>query len=208
MTGPYVAGFDIDGVIGDFVSTFRGVVRETYGVDLSEDQIRAHDLMLALGVGKAETLGLVRTTLEHPDYALYPQAKDGLRQLADAGVEVHIITARWNGDPDAVELAQQWLGAHGLDLGVHYHRIDAVKEGAKYGVRSDLDCFVDDNLVELIEMSERRPDIPTLIVFDHPWNRTLDVRGRFLRVSGWMDLVPLIFSKARSAPAAQHAGVS
>lgn len=198
MTEPYVAGFDIDGVIGDFVSRFRVVVREAYGVELREDQIRGHDLVLALGVSKAEALALIRKTLEHPDYALYPQAKDGLSQLADAGVEVHIITARWNGDPDAAGLTGDWLAARGLERGVHYHRIDAVKEGAKYGVNVNLDCFVDDNLVELIEMADRRPDVPTLIVFDHPWNQTLDVRRRFRRVAGWADLVPLILADAKA----------
>jgi hypothetical protein len=196
MSEPYVAGFDIDGVIGDFVSRFRVVVREEYGVELREDQIRGHDLILALGVGNAEALALIRKTLEDPDYALYPQAEEGLRQLADAGVEVHIITARWNGDPDAAGLTEDWLAARGFRRGVHYQRIDAVKEGAKYGVNADLDCFVDDNLVELIEMADRRPDVPTLIVYDHPWNQTLDVRRRFRRVNGWDDLVPLILADA------------
>ena len=198
MTVRYVAGFDIDGVIGDFVSSFRVAVREAYGVELREDQIRAHDLSLALGVGKTETLALIRTTLEHPDYALYPEAMDGLRQLVDAEVEVHIITARWNGDLDAAGRTESWLGTRGLEPGVHYHRIDAVKEGAKYGVQTPLDCFVDDNLVELIEMADRRPDVPTLIVYDHPWNQTIDVTRRFRRVTGWSDLVPLILADAES----------
>jgi hypothetical protein len=198
MTERYVAGFDIDGVIGDFVSRFRVVVREAYGVELREDQIRAHDLSLALGVGKAEALELIRTTLEHPDYELYPKAREGLRQLVDADVEVHIITARWNGDPDASGRTESWLASRGLELGVHYHRIDAVKEGAKYGVQASLDCFVDDNLVELIEMADRRPDVPTRVVYDHPWNQTIDVGRRFQRVAGWPDLVPLILADARS----------
>lgn len=198
MSEPYVAGFDIDGVIGDFVSTFRVVVRAEYGIELREDQVRAHDLFLALGVGKAETLGIIRQTLEHADYALYPQARDGLRQLVEVGIEVHIVTARWNGDRDATRLTEQWLAARGLERNIHYQRIDAVKEGAKYGVDADLDCFVDDNLVELIEMSERRPDVHTLIIFDHPWNQTLDVRTRYRRVTGWDELVPLILANANS----------
>jgi hypothetical protein len=198
MTERYVAGFDIDGVIGDFVSRFRVVVREAYGVELREDQIRAHDLFLALGVGKTEALALIRTTLEHADYELYPQAREGLRQLVDADVEVHIITARWNGDPDASRRTESWLASRGLEKGVHYHRIDAVKEGAKYGVQASLDCFVDDNLIELIEMADRRPDVPTRIVYDHPWNQTIDVGRRFQRVAGWPELVALILADARS----------
>jgi hypothetical protein len=198
MIGAYVAGFDIDGVIGDFVSRFIDVVRDTYGIDLRADDIRGHDLFLALGIGKAEAVGLIRKTLEHPDYALYPGARDGLRQLADAGVEIHIITARWNGQADAGLLTERWLAAQGLERGTHYHRIDAVKEGKKFEVDASLDCFVDDNLVELLEMADQRSDVTTLIVYDHPWNQTVDVHARFRRVYGWSDLVALIVGEART----------
>jgi len=208
MKRPYVAGFDIDGVIGDFVSRFRDVVRQVYSADLAEADIRGHDLFLALGIGKMEALDLIKQTLEHPGYELYPGAADGLARLVREGVEVHIVTARWNGDPNAAALTEQWLASRGLQKGSHYHRIDAVHEGAKHGVEASLDSFVDDNLVELVEMAERRPDVETLIVFDHPWNATLDVRRRFRRVVDWSELVALILGEAQrfdATPAATPA---
>jgi uncharacterized HAD superfamily protein len=192
----FVAGFDIDGVIGDFVTSFREVVRRSFGVELSEADIRGHDLFLALGLGKADTIELIKQTLEHPGYTLYPGAKDGLAQLVSIGIEVHIITARWNGRPDAAALTENWLQARGLDRGVHYHRIDAVKEGAKFQIKADLDSFVDDNLVELIEMAEARPEVRTLIVYDHPWNQTRDIRSRFRRVKDWNQLVEVLTAEA------------
>jgi 5'(3')-deoxyribonucleotidase len=191
---PYVAGFDIDGVIADFVTSFRGTVRDKYGVELREEQIRGHDLSLALGIGHGELSPLVRTTLERRNPNLYPKAAEGLAQLVTAGLEVHIITARWNGDPDGLPQIEQWLGERGLQKGVHYHRIDAVREGAKHGLAARLDCFVDDNLMELIEMADQRPDVPTLIVYDHPWNQTADVHGRYCRVTDWPELVALILA--------------
>jgi uncharacterized HAD superfamily protein len=197
MSRPYVAGFDIDGVIGDFVTSFREVVLRAYSTELSEEDIRGHDLFLALGVGKAEALGLIRQTLEHPGYALYPGASKGLEQLVREGIEVHIVTARWNGDPKAGELTERWLASRGLRNGTHYHRIDAVHEGAKHGVTASLDSFVDDNLVELLEMADRRKDIRTLIVFDHPWNRTIDIHGRLRRVANWPALVELLGVEAQ-----------
>jgi uncharacterized HAD superfamily protein len=192
----YVAGFDIDGVIGDFVTRFRQIVRERYGVDLMEEHIRSHDLFLALGVSSSDALALVRATLAHPDYMLYAGAADGLRALVEAGIEVHIVTARWNGDPDARVKTEEWLAARGLLSGKHYNRIDAVKEGDKFAVEASLDSFVDDNLVELLKMAERRPDVRLLIVYDHPWNQSLDVTQRLKRVSGWADLVPLVLEDA------------
>jgi uncharacterized HAD superfamily protein len=192
----YVAGFDIDGVIGDFVSRFRALVQDRYKVELLEEHIRGHDLFLALGVSSQEALELVRATLAHPEYELYPGAAEGLRTLVDAGIEVHIITARWNGDPDARTKTEDWLASRGLALGTHYSRIDAVKEGEKFAVETALDSFVDDNLVELLRMAERRPDVRSLIVYDHPWNQTLDVARRLRRVHGWDELVPLLLVDA------------
>jgi hypothetical protein len=47
-------------------------------------------------------------------------------------------------------------------------------------------------------MADRRPDVPTRIVYDHPWNQTIDVGRRFQRVAGWPELVALILADARS----------
>jgi hypothetical protein len=80
-------------------------------------------------VSSPEALELVRTTPAYPEYELYPGAADGLRTLVDAGIEVHIIAARWNGDPGARTKTEEWLASRGLALGTHYTRIDAVKEG-------------------------------------------------------------------------------
>jgi 5'(3')-deoxyribonucleotidase len=195
----YVAGFDIDGVIGDFVSRFRALVQDRYKVNLLEEDIRAHDLYLALGVSSPEALELVHATLAHPEYEIYPGAADGLRALVVGGVEVHIITARWNGEPDARARTEEWLASRGLTSGTHYNRIDAVKEGQKFAVDAALDSFVDDNLVELLRMAERRPEVRSLIVYDHPWNQTLDVGGRLRRVRAWDELVPLLIGEAELA---------
>jgi hypothetical protein len=137
-------------------------------------------------VSSPEALELVRTTPAYPEYELCPGAADGLRTLVDAGIEVHIIAA-WNGDPGARTKTEEWLASRGLALGTHYTRIDAVKEG-KFAVDVALDSFVDDKLVELLRMAERRPDVRLLIVYDHPWNQTLDVARRLRRVGGWDEL--------------------
>ena len=66
----HIAGFDIDGVIADFVSAFREEVRRQYGVDLTEDDIRGHDLYLALGVSTDDAKTLIDRTLAHPETGL------------------------------------------------------------------------------------------------------------------------------------------
>ena len=47
-------GFDIDGVISDFVGSFVKVVKKHHGLTLTEADIYCHDLNLVLGISKQE----------------------------------------------------------------------------------------------------------------------------------------------------------
>lgn len=73
-------GLDIDGVIADFVSEFRSLVKGVYGAELAESDIRAHSLHLALGVSKEEASELVARNLRR-ELRLYPGAQEGSRHL-------------------------------------------------------------------------------------------------------------------------------
>jgi uncharacterized HAD superfamily protein len=180
-----IIGFDIDGVIADFVTEFRKLVREEYGADLQESDIRAHALHLALGVTEEESNALIKRNLLR-EVELYPGAADGLQSVMRAGAEVHIITARAR-NGEGTEEVERWLAGRGLLLGQHYSRIDHASPRQKFTVDAHLDAFVDDDPDELLGMAANRPDVH-LVVFDHPWNQTLDVHGRLHRVTDWRSL--------------------
>ena len=198
MTEPrlFTIGVDIDGVIADFVSVFRAEVLREYGVELADSDIRAHDLYLALGVSKDEAREMIRRTLDHQALALYPGAADGLAALVKSGLEVHIVTARNGGGAGAVSAAAEWLVQRRLHEGVHYHRVDVVPEGGKHTIASHMHAFVDDNLDEVIALAEHSSPDQLLIVFDHPWNQTIDVHSRFVRVGNWPELVDTVNAAA------------
>lgn len=190
----YSIGVDIDGVIADFVTIFRDEVMAEYGVALAESDIRSHDLYLALGVSKQDVRRLITRTLAHQGLVLYPGAAEGLAALVRAGMDVHIVTARDSGGVDPVAAAGQWLVQRALYQGVHFNRINVVAEGSKHTVAGRMSCFVDDNLNELIALAEHGPREQVLIVFDHPWNQTLDVQSRFMRVGNWSELVDAVLA--------------
>ena len=73
-------GFDIDGVITDFVRPFINIVKEKYGVSLTEDDIYCHDLNLVLGITKNERDQLIAETLKK-DLTLNRGAKETLQRL-------------------------------------------------------------------------------------------------------------------------------
>ena len=188
----YAVAIDLDGVVADFITPFRDEVRREYCIEIQEEDIRAHDLHLALGVGRQEARILVLRTLDRPDLQLYPGAEQGLRQLVGSGVDVHLVTARgsWQGtDP---EHTTRWLADRGIQDQVHYKSLDETVEGRKYAVAAHFDCIVDDNLAELTGAMEHRGDVGLLIVYEHPWNRCLDARSRLTRVEDWETLVRAI----------------
>lgn len=198
----FVIGLDIDGVIADFVTEFRSVVMEEYGAELEDADIRAHALRLALGVAEEESRRLVRLTLLR-ELDLYPGAQRGLGTLVGAGAEVHVITARPAGANGTRE-TEEWLTTRGLFPGKHYHRVDHARPGEKHAVPAHLDVFADDDLDELIGMAEHRPGV-RLVVFDHPWNQTLDVHRRLRRVQDW-DQLPVVLLQIRDEFEANRAG--
>ncbi len=197
---PYAVAIDLDGVVVDFISGFRDEVRRAYGVEIREEEITAHDLNLVLGVSRDEARDLVLRTLARDALALSSGAERGLRHLVDAGVEVHLVTSRASWQGRSQERTISWLGRRGINHPVHFASLDESAEGQKYAVAARLDCFVDDNIAELIGAMEHRGETRLLIVFDHPWNRCVDARSRLTRVRDWSSLVAAISAASGRHP--------
>lgn len=171
---------DIDGVVTDFVSTFRQVVREAYDRELRYEDIYVHDLFLVLGVTEERAIELIRKTLSL-DLVPMPGALDGLARLSESH-EVVLVTAR---PPDMMGITAEWLRRHK----VPHHGLINLREGEKHGHGDEFDVVIDDHLRELVGFVGKAKK---LIIFDHPWNRTLNVEGLFYRARGWSEVVRII----------------
>jgi uncharacterized HAD superfamily protein len=180
-------GFDIDGVISDFVGTFAKLVKKYYRVTMTEADVHCFDLGLVLGISKEERNKLVRETLQK-NLALNVGARESLNKLHLAGHRVVLLTAR---SPDLGEVTADWLKRKRIP----YSKLIQLDEGKKHLAKVSLDLVVEDNLENAIGWSEK---VRNILIYDHPWNQSLNVRGLFKRVHNWNEIMKEIELLERS----------
>lgn len=178
MTVSLDLGFDIDGVIADFVKDFLRVVKNEYDLDLTEQNICYHDLYQVLGVNENEAYKLIKENLLK-DLDMIPGAKKTLKKLHADGHQIHLLTAR---PRDFMKTTKNWLKKKGIP----YSSILYLNEGEKHLTKLSLDLVVEDNLKEAIRLLGK---VKHILIFDHPWNKSYNVREYFKRVYSWNDIL-------------------
>jgi uncharacterized HAD superfamily protein len=173
-------GIDIDGVIANFVGTFIPLAQQRYGISFTERDIYVHDLYVVLGITEAEALELIRATITS-DPRPYDGAVEALRRI-HAKHDVVLMTAR---PKDLMDVTAQWLAR----WSIAYRQLVHLDEGFKHEASLSLDIIVDDHLREALGFVGK---VPHIVVFDRPWNQTLNVARLFERVRTWEELVDLI----------------
>ncbi len=173
-------GVDIDGVVANFVASFIPLVQQRLGLTLREEDIYVHDLYLVLGILPDTAMKLIRDTIRC-DLEPYPGAIRGLSRLRQRH-EVTLVTAR---PPDMTDITEKWLARRKVP---HDHLLH-FEEGLKHKHQYAFDVFVDDHLREAFGFVNR---VPHIIIFDHPWNRTLNLGGLFKRARDWHEVVSII----------------
>lgn len=171
-------GFDIDGVISDFVGTLLGVVRKRYDLVLTESDIYCHDLDQVLGITKQERDSLVRETLVS-DPTPNAGAKETLTKLRQEQHQIVLLTAR---PADLAVVTRKWLERREIP----YSHLVQLNEGEKHLANVSADLIVEDNLEDAIGWSSKIKDV---LVYDHPWNKSFNVNGLFKRVYSWDDIL-------------------
>ena len=133
---------------------------------------------LLLGVSKEEKHQLVKETLLE-DLALIIGAKEALLELYSGSNQIFILTAR----PKELEnVTKDWLERKGIP----YSQLYQLNEGEKHLADVKLDLVVEDNLEDAIGWSKK---VKNILVYDHPWNRSFNVKGLFKRVYCWKDIL-------------------
>ncbi len=170
-------GFDIDGVISNFVVGFVKVVENDYNLILTEADIYCHDLDLVLGITKEERNKLIRKTILK-GLELNPGAKQTLAKLSSEGHRIFILTARSN---ILIKTTRKWL----KEKTIPYYQLLHLEEGKKYQTDVNLDVVVEDNLEDAIGFSQK---VKNVLIYDHPWNQTKNVKKIIRRVYDWDDI--------------------
>lgn len=171
-------GVDIDGVISDYVTSFRKLIKEEYGVDFGYDDIHQHDLWKVLGLPKKETLQLIIKTFDY-DLGFQIGALDGLKTLAEKH-EVVLVTAR---PPVVKQKTIDWIKLHNIS----HSKLIFSKEGDKHCLyHENFDVIIDEHLEEISNWIGKTAKI---LVFNHPWNKSMNIKNHFIRVYSWENIL-------------------
>jgi uncharacterized HAD superfamily protein len=171
-------GFDIDGVIANFTQPLLEAIKENYGLNLKTTDIYTFNLNIVLGITKKEGNQLIAQTLKK-DVPLNLGAKETLEKLSRDGHSIYLLTGRYEFLRD---ITQSWL----KEKGVPYTQLHMLNIGEKYRANVEpLDLIVEDSLEDALEWTHK---VKNVLIYDQPWNRTLNVRNLTRRVYGWNDI--------------------
>ena len=172
-------GIDIDGVISDFVTSFREVVKKERDIDLKYCDIHQYDLGKVLGLNKDVTLELICQTFDDMELGFQFGAIDGINKLF-LNHEIILITGR---SLEIEKITKDWL----QNNNVRYDDIIFTKAGKKCQENKYcLDVIIDDHLKEITNCIDI---VPHILVYDHPWNQSTNNSDSFHRVFNWEDIL-------------------
>jgi uncharacterized HAD superfamily protein len=169
-------GFDVDGVIADFVSGFANAVKRRYGLVLREEDVCHHDLGLVLGISEGEKDRLIRETMRE-NLPLITGARESLARLYDHGHRIVIMTWR---PREFADSTREWLRSKDIS----YSELVFLDSGGRRADPINVDMVVEDNLENAIEWSQK---VKKVLLYDHPWNRSLNIEKLFRRVYSWKE---------------------
>jgi 5'(3')-deoxyribonucleotidase len=165
--------FDLDGVVAEFVDTFRRWVLEVRGGEPEDypDPATYH-LGEAWGMSHDEFEELLDAAAEAGIYAsceIAEGAAEGVRRVAQVA-EVHLVTSR-PAVPHVIRDTLTWVAGSGL--------VTTSVRMVRDKVTVDVDVLVDDDPSVYRSLDDLGETVP--VIFDRPWNR--EFCGR--RVSSW-----------------------
>lgn len=193
---------DMDDVLCETARGFTAVLEREFGKEVAYEDLTTFDLSKACGITQDEVRRLFE--LAHADEVLLslsakPGAIDRLRQWADQGYSLAVVTGR---PPDTYESSQAWLARHH----VPYDDFIIVDKYGRFSVDDSLAiskneltamdfCLaVEDSLEMAIYVAEQMATPVALM--DCPWNREDDLHPRITRYVGWEDMGGVLSTKA------------
>ena len=171
-------GFDIDGVIANFTNPLLEIIKKNYGLTLKATDIYCFDLCIVLGITKPEEEQLIFEVLKQ-NLPLNLGAKETLRLLSGEGHNIYLLTSRYG---HLFDVTNSWL----KEKGIPYTQLYLLNSGEKYLAKvHPLDLIVEDSLQEALGWATK---VKTVLIYDQPWNKTLNVKNLTKRVYNWNEI--------------------
>ena len=191
---------DFDDVLCESARRLAEISADRYGKPVTFEDIYSFDLNKSFGLDELEQLDLF--TLFHDEEMLYsippiPNAIAGMQKWAASGCRIEIVTGR---PPVTHDISCAWLEASevpfdGITFVDKYNRghqpVAGVRQHTLGEVPEEEFALAVDDSAEMIAFLAENTDWP-LVLFDRPWNRSLDVdnlRDGVQRLVGWQALL-------------------
>jgi 5'(3')-deoxyribonucleotidase len=192
VSGPFVLGVDLDGVVADHSEAFRQIVADLRGVDPESLPLERSWDFHEWGFGPDDYERYHRIAVMDRrmfrSMAVIEGAADALWRLSDAGLWIRIITHRlyvnW-GHQTAVTDTVAWLDEHRIPYR------DLCFLGAKPEVEADV--YIDDAPHNVEQLRAAGNEV---IVFEQPYNRHLPAP----RATTWAEAEDLVAEMAAARP--------
>lgn len=192
-------GLDIDGVVADMASDLIIKTNEKFGLNLTVDDLKRHNLFKADYTGDSElnheiALFMVKEVVHNKavlyDIKPHDDAVDALRSLRRAGHRFYFITAR---RADEYDVTINWLRRNNIPFEALYVS-PSIKGDSRKGLlgRSlNLDFYIDDQYKHIENMYRYKNRwTKGLGLFTRPWNRTEKIDGNIcIRFENWQDII-------------------
>jgi uncharacterized HAD superfamily protein len=203
MPPPGTIYVDMDDVLCETARALLAIAEREFGKTIHYDQLNTFEVGEACGLESREIAELFRIA-HHPDELLgmapIEEAAAVLRQWADAGHEIAIVTGR---PPTTYEASVEWLHRHRLP----YHTVLMVDKYGRFATE-------DTTAISLAELATKQfffavEDSPTMAKFlaeemkipvallDRPWNRTAGEHSLINRYSHWHEIAQALPAQSK-----------
>lgn len=180
---------DVDGVIFDLIPRFAEIYNDKFGTSVKKSDWYRWDYHSDLGMSDNDAYKLYRRLQD--EISLLPlidnEIHTYLRKLNDL-VAVDIVTARLESSRSSLLKA---FNSIGIMQNSHYDRMIFVPtHPLDSKSKLDYDFYLDDNpnLADTIRNNRHK----ILLLFDQPWNRSVECNEKIYRIKQWKDILSLI----------------
>ena len=176
---------DFDDTIADMSTVACAVLSEMVGKEIKKKDWTDWD-MNNLGIPKEKFFEAIRLMCEKGLYRqvpfVSPSCLPTLKTLAEAGFILDVVTERQSKQRRTV---LDWLKVNK----VPYNTLVLVRIG-KSKAALGYDVYVDDNPIQAVKIAKTGK---VCLLYDQPWNRSLEENERIIRVRSWDEVMDKLF---------------
>lgn len=173
-------GIDIDNVIAKTDKKIREIIRNTYGIDLTQEDITVYNYHKC-GISRQQERDVLNIfhKKECKDVELVRGAKSSLSILGES-YKVIIVTSR---DLSSRKATEHWLKAKAIRYG------SLIFENRKHKTGVKFHYFIEDCWKHALKLAKAGTKV---LLFNYPWNLSRPEHPNIRRVNNWKEILMLI----------------